>query len=229
MDIVLVPVRAFRAFRAIVVVALVASCNSAAPPASVTPPPAAIQPPSTLPLATATSPSPPAPTTAASVSETAAATPEPTPEATAEATSEPTVEPTPEPTRSLAPGETPRPTPIDIAAYLTAQIDLLHLGDDSISVAIAISDESGGQSATVAKFEMENLDSVTQSIPAGTYSVVFTRPATASKPKTCTLSVKDGDHFEFVTTDATIAVLNPSHPAKTRQDLVVDTSPLCRT
>jgi hypothetical protein len=212
------------AIRAIVVVALTASCNSAAPPASVTISPATLAPVFTP--AAATAPLSPPPTPAPTE---ATATPEPTPETTDQPTVEPTVEPTSEPTRTLAPGETPRPTPLDIAAYLTAQIDLLHLGDDSIAVAIAISDESGGQSATVAKFEMEDLDSVTQSIPAGTYSVEFTRVAAPSKPTTCTITVKDGDHFEFVSTDATIVVLNPAHPPTTRKDLVVSTSSLCQT
>ena len=61
----------------------------------------------------------------------------------------------------------------------------------------------------------------------GVYSVAFKRPA-ETKALTCTLHVKDGEAYDFVSTDKTVAVTKNQQPATSAAELLAQSSSLCK-
>jgi hypothetical protein len=138
----------------------------------------------------------PLPTLASPAPPSAAPSLEPTNAPSSGPSAQATTEPAAEPTRTLGPGETPPPTPISIAGFLTAGITLLNLSGDRVTVAVDPSDESSGSHGTVAARHLTPYDLLDQKVPAGVYRIAVTRDGSASEPVSCIVDVEDGSAFE---------------------------------
>jgi anti-sigma factor RsiW len=170
----------------------------------------------------------PTPSSTSSPTAAAEATPSviPSPTPAPSPSASPTPSPTPAPTRTLRPGETPKPTPINLAPFLTAAIAIANYADDTVAVDISLLDTSTNKSQSVAANTFQPLDAVSEKVPAGDYRVSFTRPG-ASKPLVCQVNVKDGDQIGFGIMPAEVLVGSATAKPTKLADLVVPTSPIC--
>lgn len=162
------------------------------------------------------------------VAPTALTTPgPPTPEPTASAEPAPTPAPTPTPTdepeRTLAPGETPRPSPMDISAYLTATLSVVNLTDEQFTVSVDIYSE-GEDQGTVAQFDLEPYGSLFQNVPETTYGVSFDG---SGEPSTCVVTIAEGAQLSFTLIGTDILIADAAHEPTSPEDLFVATSSLC--
>lgn len=132
---------------------------------------------------------------------------------------------TPNPSVSLKPGQTPKPTPIDLGPYLKAEISIANYGTQTFTVEVTYIDESSGDSTSVIKDTFAQLDATTEKVPEGIYRLTFTRGSSAAG--VCKVVVKAGDTYGFGVVDDEIVVGSNRADPKTRADLVVPTSPLC--
>lgn len=226
---------------AAVLLTLVASgCNSATPAA--TPSPALLtaattaSAAATAALATPTT-VPSVATAAPTVAPTAAPTATPLPTASAPAvtvaptapptqTAAPTAKPTPAPTRTLKPGETPRPTPLDIASFLVSEIIAQNLGTASIAIDVAL-DDGSGSATSVTTETLEAGDLIDQQAFEGDYVITFRRPTGSAKPVLCNVTLKEGDVLSFYPLDDSILVALAGVKPVAPGDIFVATSPVC--
>lgn len=231
----------------VVLAAVIAACGTTtAPPASTsTPPPTALATPGPTDAPTPTdtpTPTPPPTPTVGGTGEPPTATPVPVSAAPSASESAParTAPPTassaatqvavaartkPPTSVSLKPGQTPRGTPLDLGPFLTATLEIIHLGDQPITVSVAIVD--GGTTSELTTLTLQTLDGGSEPVFAGDYLVTFKRPADA-KAATCSLHVADGESFRFVTTDRTTAVFKAGATPRKGADVLIGLSPLCK-
>jgi hypothetical protein len=137
----------------------------------------------------------------------------------------PTARPKPPPSQSLKPGQTPRGSPLNIGALMTARISVLALGDLPIDVTVDVFDPSNGNT-NLAKFTLHTLDSDAEPMLPGNYVISFKRQG-ESKAATCTIKVVAGDSYRFVTTDLVAVVSRKGSPPKTAADQLIESAPAC--
>ena len=110
---------------------------------------------------------------------------------------------------------------------LTATISVLRLGDGPVDIVVNLIDPDSGQATQVATMRLQTLDGDAEPVLPGVYAVAFKRQA-ETKAVTCTLHVKDGEAYDFVTTDRTIAVTKNQQPATSATELRIGSSSLCK-
>jgi hypothetical protein len=207
--------------------AATSSATASAVPA-LTPLPTAAPTPAPTAAATAT----PAPTPRA----TAAPTPPPSPSATPPrtATPSPTPSATPEPsatpaaTRTLRPGETPAPTPVDLAPFLTSELVVVNLGNAQLSVAVAILDPESTDEYEVGVLDVEPLQVTAQSVFAARYRLEFDYPGGApNEGGTCVIDVGEREEIQFAVLEDG-GVIPAGSGAEDPGELAIEAAARCR-
>ncbi|HWH24183.1 MAG TPA: hypothetical protein VNW68_04715, partial [Candidatus Limnocylindria bacterium] len=128
-------------------IAVAAGCSANAPgPASPSPPP------------TASPTSPPS---------------SPTPTVVPPPTAEPTPSAEPTTTRTLAPGETPAPTPIDLLPFLTSEVTVVNLGDATLDVSVTLVDPESADEFELGTYALAPLQVISQSVPPARFRLDF--------------------------------------------------------
>jgi hypothetical protein len=220
-----------RAWLGTLVLAVAAGCSGATP-SSV---PLATFPPALQPAATGATTAPtaapaatPAPTQAPTPQSTIAptSTAAPTPTRSSTPTAVPTAPPTLAP--ASAAGGSPSSTPLDISAYLTADLGVLSATEQDVGVVVSYVDETTGEAQPVVTLTLAMGDVLAQRVPAGTFVIAIVRTPGAKPTESCTFAVDDGQAVEFAITDDSVIVSASKLQPKTSSDLLLATSPLCR-
>jgi hypothetical protein len=86
--------------------------------------------------------------------------------------------------------------------------------------------DSGKSQGTVATLDLGPWDSDTQSIPEGSYGVIFKREG-SGVPATCLFSVKGTQKLDFAILTDRITVIQVGQPPKAPDELFLATSPFC--
>ena len=148
----------------------------------------------------------------------------PTPAPTAEPTPPPTLEPTP----SLAPGQTPLPTPMDLRPFLTAGVTLYNLGDATLYATATGIDPDSGDEFKLGTFQVEPEQFTRQAaIPL---RIRFDFSFSADSPDaagTCTMVVNNGDEVDFVAVSSGVVVTRNGVQPNNVAEMALTTSPLC--
>lgn len=165
--------------------------------------------------------SPPTPTPTATPTFTPTSTPTATP------TSTPTSTPSPTATETASPEGSPTPT-IDFSEFLTAEISIANLADDTLEVAVSLIDPETGDSQPAATFTLKSFQITSQAIFPGRYQLDFTYPSGAGVDGTCTFDVVSGDIYQFVAVAEGIAIYREGLEPQSGENLFVTTSYLCQ-
>ncbi len=107
-----------------------------------------------------------------------------------------------------------------------ADIETDNFRDDTIQVSILQLDAAKGTAPTVLKIKRFNIRTY-HAANRGRFRVTFSA-ATGGALGTCTLTVRSGDHYQFVTLASKIVINRVNRPASVGTDFVVATSTLCR-
>ena len=153
---------------------------------------------------------------------TASAEPAPTPAPTRA----PTATPTEEPERTLAPGETPTPSPMDISALLTATLSVVNLTEEQFTITVDMYSE-GENLGTVAEFDLEPYGSLFQDVPETTYAVSAVLSDGSGEPSTCVVTIAEGAQLSFTLIGTDILIADAAHEPTSPEDLFMATSSLC--
>jgi hypothetical protein len=144
------------------------------------------------------------------------------------ATAVPTTTPAPtqtdEPERTLGPGETPAPTPLDLTDLLTATLLVVNLTDDEVVATVDLFNE-GEKVGTVAELNIEPYGELLQDVPAAAYLVSITVGSAAAA--TCQITLSDGMEIDFAAVGSRITAIQPDAPPAAPEDVFIDTSPIC--
>ncbi|MBI2846045.1 MAG: hypothetical protein HYX86_05810 [Chloroflexi bacterium] len=153
----------------------------------------------------------------------------------------PTVTPTATPTNTATPTETPTPsatatplsevtaTPtIDFSEFLTAEISIANLADDTLEVALSWIDPETGSVQPAATFTLKSFQITSQAIFPGRFQLDFAYLSGATAVGTCTLEVVSGDLYQFVAVSEGIAIYREGQEPQSGEDLFVATSYLCQ-
>jgi hypothetical protein len=139
-----------------------------------------------------------------------------------------TAEPgTPEPT--LAPGETPPATPIDLLPFLTSGITLYNLGDSTLYVSATIIDTGTGDEYPVGDLSVEADQFTRQASLATRYRIDFSYDrSTNDALGSCTIDVSDADEIDFTAVPDGIIITKNAQQPNDPAEMVVATSSLCQ-
>jgi hypothetical protein len=123
-------------------------------------------------------------------------------------------------------------TPAGIANLIgigPGYVEIDNFRDDSVQITIQAPDTSNGTPSSPDTLEIKSFDvhSYTAQQP-GVYRVDFGSTSGGSELGSCTLTVKSGDHFQFVALPDNILINRVNNPPAQGPDLVVKTSSLCR-
>ena len=148
--------------------------------------------------------------------------PEPTDTPATETEEPATAEPT------LAPGETPPATPIDLMPFLTSGITLYNLGDSTLFVSATIIDTGSGDEYPVGDSSVEPDQFTRQETLATRYRIDFSYDqSTNDALGSCTIDVADADEIDFAALPDGIIITKNAQPPNDPAEMVVATSSLC--
>jgi hypothetical protein len=142
-------------------------------------------------------------------------------------TPEPTGDPTPLPTRTLAPGETPDPTAIDLAPFLTAELTVVNLEDDPLAVTVTILDPESTDEYEVTTIDIAPLQVTAQAVFPARYRLDFAYPGASGSAGVCVIDVAEQEEVQFAMLSrggVITAGTEPDDPA----ELAIATSSRCR-
>ncbi|HKZ55258.1 MAG TPA: FHA domain-containing protein [Anaerolineales bacterium] len=101
--------------------------------------------------------------------------------------------------------------------------------DDPIQLSILQLDAPADVTPTSVSLEVEPFDIRTVRIQdAGRYQIQFTSSSDGAELGACTLNVKSGGEYQFVTLPERIVIHDVKHPASVGTDMIVETSTLCQ-
>lgn len=111
----------------------------------------------------------------------------------------------------------------------TGEAAVLNLTDGDLSVSITSlgSDSDSSLLETSLTLKPTDSDSFT-AIQPGRYRITFTSTLGGGPSGDCSLQIASGDVYQFVAVNDGVVVTNEKHPATTRDDLDMATSPLCK-
>jgi hypothetical protein len=146
-------------------------------------------------------------------------------------TDAPTREPTqtlePVPTRTLAPGETPDPTPIDLSPFLTAELTVLNLDEAALAVTVTILDPESTEEYEVTKIDVAPLQLTAQSVLPARYRLEFDYPGTSATAGTCVIDVAEKEKVQFAMLARGGVITTDTEPDDAA-DMDIATSARCR-
>lgn len=110
-----------------------------------------------------------------------------------------------------------------------ADVEVDNFRDDAVQVAIQQLDNQKGQPPSPTTLNIRSMNVTTfRTQTLGRYRVTFARAAQNGGLGTCTLTLRSGDHYQFVPLPERIVVNRLNRPVSTGADLIVGTSTLCR-
>jgi hypothetical protein len=211
---------AMRALAMIVLVGVVCGCVtvSVSPTAAPSLPIVTLPPisfpavtPTVAPLVTPTQPPAPTPTEP----------PAPTPTAEPTVTAEPTPEGTPDP------NATPAPTRLDVLPFLSSEITIVNLIDDSsISVAVLLLDPESDDSYTLGEFGLQALQVTAQAVAPTRYLLHFYLGA-GFLIDSCVIDIAEAEQIQFAVVESGVLVTTSGPEPADAAEMVVSTSSRC--
>jgi hypothetical protein len=110
-----------------------------------------------------------------------------------------------------------------------ADVEVDNFRDGTIYVTVQQVEVASNTNPGQGYFQLDSFDLHTYHAPQpGRYRVDFGSTSDAADLGTCTLTLKSGDHYQFVTLPDKIVINHVNRPASTGPDFVVGTSALCR-
>ena len=118
---------------------------------------------------------------------------------------------------------------LNLAGLGPADIEFDNFRDDTLEVTILQLDVAQDQTPSQGSVEIASFDIHNYHVSSpGRYRVDFGLSYGADDLGSCTLTLKSGDQYQFVTLPERIAVNRANRPSKNGPDFVVETSALCR-
>ena len=124
----------------------------------------------------------------------------------------------------------PRPSidSAELAAYLTANLSLFDVADESVTVTVTYVDPDSGP-FEFGSYSLGSGEQLTHAVPPGAYRISFRVDGASGKAPTCSVDVKDGATITFFVASAdAIAITRNGYKPKKPADLFVATSSLCK-
>jgi hypothetical protein len=151
---------------------------------------------------------------------------EPTPPPTETSPEGPTVPPAANPAVTADPNATPRPTAIDLLPYLSAQVTVVNLSDQPLSVSVLLLDPESTASYDVGSFDLQPLQVTTQAVVSARLHLQFYLGA-GFHIGTCTINIGEGEQIQFAVLEDGIAFTTSSGEPNDATEMLVETAKRC--